>query len=70
MAASTEHLRMHFGPLERQVKQLLNNDLKEICRREGLPISGVKAVLQNRVLDRKLFRRPKGNCTDGKSNQS
>jgi len=53
MAASPDYLRAQYAVLEKQTKLLLNADLKEICRREGLPISGIKAALQNRVLTRK-----------------
>lgn len=35
-------------------KTLINNDLKRICKEEGLSQTGVKAVLQNRVIDRTL----------------
>jgi len=55
MASAPGDLRSQLPALERQVKQLLNNDLKDICRKEGLQISGVKSVLQGRVLDRKTF---------------
>jgi len=32
-------------------KMLINNDLKKICRDEGVASSGVKALLQGRVID-------------------
>jgi E3 SUMO-protein ligase PIAS1 len=38
--------------IERTLKQLVNADLREICRDEGLPVSGRKADLQSRILDR------------------
>ncbi|KAI9708705.1 MAG: SUMO ligase siz1 [Chrysothrix sp. TS-e1954] len=34
------------------VKTLLNNELKILCRTEGLTVTGVKAALQTRILDR------------------
>jgi hypothetical protein len=40
--------------LAAKVKTLINHDLREICRGENLPISGVKAQLQSRILDRML----------------
>ncbi|ODH13656.1 hypothetical protein ACO22_07046 [Paracoccidioides brasiliensis] len=40
------------------VKSLLNSQLKDILRSENLPVSGVKVVLQDRIIDRleRLFR--------------
>lgn len=35
-----------------RVKTLLNNELKTFCREESLPVTGVKAVLQERVMQR------------------
>lgn len=52
MANQSDDLRYQVAPLETIVKTLLNSDLKELCRSEGLPVSGVKASLQIRVLDR------------------
>lgn len=37
---------------ERTLKTLVNADLREICREEQLPVSGRKADLQQRILDR------------------
>lgn len=34
------------------VKSLLNAQLKDILRSEGLAVSGVKAILQERIIDR------------------
>ncbi|KAK2794949.1 SUMO ligase siz1 [Onygenales sp. PD_12] len=34
------------------VKTLINNQLKDVLRSENLPVSGVKAVLQARIIDR------------------
>lgn len=36
------------------IQSLLNNQLKGILRTEGLPISGVKSVLQSRIIERKF----------------
>ncbi|KAB8349462.1 hypothetical protein FH972_023489 [Carpinus fangiana] len=52
MATTPEELRRLYDPLAKHVKTLLNNDLKVICRSEGLPVTGVKAALQQRVLNR------------------
>lgn len=41
--------------LEAQVKRLVNNDLKDVCRGENLAVSGVKAVLQQRILTGELY---------------
>lgn len=38
--------------VEAKIKSLINNDLKEICRGENLAVSGVKAQLQTRILER------------------
>jgi E3 SUMO-protein ligase PIAS1 len=37
---------------ERALKLLVNADLRDICREEGLPVSGRKADLQQRILGR------------------
>jgi hypothetical protein len=37
------------------VKTLINQDLREICRQEGLPVSGIKSQLQTRVIDCKFI---------------
>jgi hypothetical protein len=49
MAASSLQ-QMAPGLISRS-KMLINNDLKRICRDEGLASSGVKALLQSRVID-------------------
>jgi len=56
MASNPEYFKVQYAALEKQTKLLLNADLKDICKREGLPISGIKAALQNRVLSRKPER--------------
>ena len=39
-------------PLIAKVKMLINLQLKDVLRREKLPVSGAKAALQERVIDR------------------
>jgi len=36
-----------------KVKTLINNQLKQILKKEGLPVSGAKATLQSRITERK-----------------
>ena len=38
--------------VDRRIKNLLNTQLKDLCKKEGLAVSGVKAVLQTRLLER------------------
>lgn len=40
-------------PLNAKVKMLINAQLKDILKREGLAVSGLKAVLQERIISRK-----------------
>ena len=45
------------GPLDAhsvtaKVKTLINAQLKTVLKREGLPVSGVKATLQERIIAR------------------
>ena len=40
--------------IETKCRTLINTDLKEICKAFGLPVSGAKAVLQKRCMDREL----------------
>ncbi len=35
-----------------KVKTLINNQLKMILKKESLPVSGAKATLQTRIIDR------------------
>lgn len=35
-----------------KVKTLINNQLKQILKKEGLPVSGAKAALQSRITER------------------
>jgi len=39
-----------------KVKSLINNQLKQILKKEGLPVSGAKAALQTRIIERKSQR--------------
>lgn len=55
MANLSQDIGAQVASLERAIKTSLNADLKELCRSEGLLVSGVKATLQNRILDRKAF---------------
>ncbi|GAB7357256.1 hypothetical protein MBLNU459_g8231t3 [Dothideomycetes sp. NU459] len=52
MASGTQDLQHSKLAVEARIKTLINNDLKEICRGENLAVSGVKAQLQNRILQR------------------
>ncbi|KAI9661596.1 MAG: SUMO ligase siz1 [Bathelium mastoideum] len=52
MALASPGVQHQVEKLSRQIKRLVNSNLKEICRSEGLPVSGVKATLQNRILER------------------
>jgi hypothetical protein len=49
MASDSVRLRDLAAFVDRKIKSLINNDLKEICRQEGLQVSGVKAALQKRI---------------------
>jgi hypothetical protein len=49
MASSS--LQQMAAGLTSRSKTLINNDLKKICREEGLQSSGVKSVLQSRVIE-------------------
>ncbi|OJD31649.1 miz zinc finger protein [Diplodia corticola] len=48
--ASGQSLQQQANSLHSRLKSLINNDLKEICRSEELPVSGVKSVLQQRII--------------------
>ena len=41
-------------PLIAKVKMLINAQLKDVLKREGLPVSGLKSVLQERIISRKF----------------
>lgn len=49
MASAQDDLRKIAEGVDLKAKTLVNNDLKEICRNEGLQVSGVKAALQKRI---------------------
>jgi len=44
------HIQQRQG-IEARLKSLINNTLKDICSAEGLSKTGVKSVLQRRILD-------------------
>ena len=50
--------RIDTQPLIGKVKMLINTQLKEVLKREKLPVSGVKATLQERIITRKCAVRP------------
>lgn len=52
MASRGIGLEARRGPLVARVKTLINTQLKTILRSEGLPVSGTKAVLQERLINR------------------
>lgn len=54
MTSNPGYMRAQGDILEKKVKGLLNSDLKSILKDEGLPVSGNKASLQERILQRKL----------------
>ena len=39
-----------------KTKTLINERLKAILRAEGLPVSGAKATMQGRIIDRTLLK--------------
>lgn len=43
--------------IERQLKTLINSDLKDICKAYGQAVSGNKAQLQQRCMDSELHTR-------------
>ncbi|EON65978.1 hypothetical protein W97_05220 [Coniosporium apollinis CBS 100218] len=50
MSFSGQTLAQQAQIVEAKTKQIVNADLKEICRKEGLAVSGVKASLQSRII--------------------
>ena len=54
MAEYGRSLAQEVQRLTATVKTLLNAELKDICRGESLQVSGVKAALQKRIIDRML----------------
>lgn len=58
MASDPARLRDLASFVDRKIKSLINNDLKEICRQEGLQVSGVKAALQKRISEGNHFTSP------------
>lgn len=43
---------MNLDAVTAQVKRLINAQLKQVCKSAGLPVSGAKAALQTRIIDR------------------
>lgn len=58
MAEYGRSLAQEVQHLTAKVKTLLNAELKDICRGESLQVSGVKAALQKRIIDRMLAPQP------------
>ena len=60
VTASSEVLNMaSTAPIDTQtvtakVKTLINTQLKAVLKKEGLPVSGVKAAMQDRIIKRRL----------------
>ena len=44
----------NIEPTVAQAKRLVNAQLKNVCKGAGLPVSGAKAALQNRIITRML----------------
>ena len=71
MASDPVRLRDLASFVDRRIKSLINNDLKEICRQEGLQVSGVKAALQKRISERNSIPRVRTTLfTHGANNSS
>jgi E3 SUMO-protein ligase PIAS1 len=58
MATSSRALQDQANTLSSRIKTLINADLKEICRGENLAVSGVKAGLQARIIQRRPYPSP------------
>ena len=56
MASGAHVLAQQRPLLETRIKGLVNNDLKEICKAYGSPVSGTKALLQGRCISSKCWR--------------
>lgn len=54
MATAGQSLQQQLQSIKARLKGLLNNELKDICRTENLAVSGVKSVLQSRIIEREL----------------
>jgi len=53
MASGGHAIAQQRPNVESRIKGLVNNDLKEICKAYGFPVSGTKAVLQRRCITSK-----------------
>ncbi|TID15850.1 DNA-binding SAP [Venturia nashicola] len=51
MASASGSLQSQGQAIEARIKTLVNNELREICRGEGLLVSGIKSQLQKRIID-------------------
>lgn len=51
MASASGSLQSQGHAIETRIKTLVNNELREICRGEGLLVSGIKSQLQKRIID-------------------
>lgn len=61
MASQDMHSRQQQRPqVEARLKTLVNNDLKDICKAYGLPVSGTKMILQKRCIGCKFSPSRKG----------
>lgn len=49
-SAYAPDLRAQAQGIERKIKTLINETLKQICRVEGLQVSGLKNQLQTRII--------------------
>lgn len=52
MATTQDTMNSERSKLANKVKVLLNSDLKAVLKEEGLLVSGNKAVLQERIIER------------------
>lgn len=55
MASGSHNLEERKRYLENRLEELVNQDLKEICRSNGYQVSGTKAVLQMRCRESELY---------------
>jgi hypothetical protein len=55
MATANHQLQQQRPIIEARIKQLVNNDLKEICRAHNYQVSGNKANLQVRCIESEWY---------------
>lgn len=53
MATTQETMNLERSKLANKVKTLLNSELKAVLKEESLAVSGNKAVLQERIIERR-----------------